>query len=99
LTIPTTFVIMSFWLWWSIKLKPSVKDSALHELARPPQHKSAMTSWRGSIMKAKYGGHVDLEQRRDGPIRPHSPHFWDYTPSWPMPDSGYIRDGMDSDVE
>lgn len=50
-------------------------------------------------MKAKDGGHVDLEQRRDDLIRPHSPHSWDYTPSWPMAETGILRRGMDSDEE
>jgi hypothetical protein len=60
LTIPTTVVIMSFGLLWTMKLKPSAKDSALHELVRPPQRKSAMTSWREWIMMAKESRTEDM---------------------------------------
>jgi hypothetical protein len=90
---------MIFWLWWSVKLKPSAKDSALHAIVRPPQRKFSLTSWREWTIEAKDAGHTDLEQRMDDLIRPHSPHFWDYTPSWPMPYTGDIRYGMDSDEE
>lgn len=90
---------MIFWLWWSITLKPSAKDSALHTIMRSPQRKPMITSWREWIMKAKDAGYVDLEQRRDDLIRPHSPHFWDYTPSWPMPEREILRRGLDPEEE
>jgi hypothetical protein len=45
---------------WTIKLKPSAKDSALHELVRPPQRKSAMASWIEWIIMAKESRTEDM---------------------------------------